>query len=316
MSFVIVCQRRALIFCLIAVSLHGFATASHAEPAKTVPTHADVSYGPHPHQLLDVYVPSQGRGPFPVIVWFGGLWKPAKHAPTQQFLPAGCATVAVQTRVMQDAIGTKISPPVSVCLLDGCRAVQFVRLHANDWNLDPKLIAVGGGSQGALPALYVGCSADHANPNSSDPVERVSSRVTGVGAYRCQPTIDPKRMQEWVPGVQWGAPAFGMSFDESLKRRDELLPLIDKWSPDALVNKESAPIYFENEWGITKPDDITQVNYDVHSPAWGQGFQKIARARGATCYARYPGHPSEKFSSIWDFLIRQAGAAPAPASSK
>ena len=208
---------------------------------------------------------------------------------------------------MQDAIDAKIFPPVSVCLLDACRAVQFVRSHATEWNLDPQRIAVGGGSQGALPALYVGCTSDHASASSSDPVERVSSRVTCVAAYRCQPSIDPKQMQQWVPGVQWGAPALGVSFPESLKRRDELLPTIKQWSPDALVNKDSAPIYFENEWGLTKPDEITQVNYDVHSPRWGLGFQKIALERGATCYAKYPGHPTEGYADIWDFVRQQLG---------
>ncbi len=43
---------------------------------------------------------------------------------------------------MEDAIQAKISPPISVCLLDARRAVQFVRLHAAEWNLDPQRIAV------------------------------------------------------------------------------------------------------------------------------------------------------------------------------
>ena len=38
------------------------------------PTHAEISYGPHPHQLLDIYVP-EGKGPFPVLIWYGRLWE-------------------------------------------------------------------------------------------------------------------------------------------------------------------------------------------------------------------------------------------------
>jgi len=54
-----------------------------APPAKNlqVPTHADVSYGPHPHQLLGVHLPKDGTGPFQVLVWYGGIWQPAKHVP-------------------------------------------------------------------------------------------------------------------------------------------------------------------------------------------------------------------------------------------
>jgi hypothetical protein len=133
----------------------------------------------------------------------------------------------------------------------------------------------------------------------------MSTKVTCVGAYRSQPSIDPKQMQEWVPGVQWGAPAFGCSFPDSLKRRDELLPEILKWSPDALLHKGTAPIYFENNWGLTKPDNVKEPDYLVHSPLWGLGFQKLAQERGATVYCNFPGHPTENYKDIWDFLIKE-----------
>ena len=112
---------------------------------------ADVSYGPHPHQLLDLYLPPQGKGPFPVVIWYGALWTPKKHVPpVWAFLPAGCAAIGVQARVMGDAVKDNIHPPVSVCLLDARQAVQFVRLHAAQWNLDPGLIAVGGSLRGEM----------------------------------------------------------------------------------------------------------------------------------------------------------------------
>ena len=284
---------------------------SKPTPPKPTPTKADIQYGSHPHQILDLYLPTQGTGKFPVVLWFGGLWAPSKHAPVEKFLPKGCAAVAVEMRTMGDAIKDNISPPVSVCLLNARRAVQFVRLHASEWSLDPTRIAVGGGSQGALPALYVGCAGEKADPGSSDPVERVSTRVTCVGAWRSQPSIDPKQMQEWVPGVEWGVPAWGCSFAESLKKREELLPLISKWSPEALVGKDAPPIYFEYDWGLTKPDDVKEMNYLVHSPRWGLGFQKTAQERGATCYLGFPGHPSEKFLDMWDFMVRELGAGSA-----
>jgi len=113
-----------------------------------------------------------------------------------------------------------------------------------------------------------------------DPVERASSKVVGVAAYRSQPSIDPQRMQEWVPGVIWGAPALGVSFEESLKRREELLPLIRKWSPDWLLNKDAAPIYFENEWGMTQPADITEATTKcIHR--MGNGLPEAGPIRGS-----------------------------------
>ena len=291
---------------LMLLSVLLFLTAQFSDAAQPAPTAADVSYGPSPIQLLDVYAPAQKGGPWPVLIWYGGIWKPAKHpADPNRFLSQGCAVVAVQTRTMADKPLIAGEPPVAIVMHDAVRAVQFIRLNAAKWNLDPDHIAVGGGSQGTLPALYVGCCGEKMDSHSSDPVERVSSKVICVAAYRSQPTIDPKLMQEWVPGVKWGAPALGCSFEDSLKRREELLPLIERWSPDRLVSKDSPPIYFENEWPLTQPADVTEVNYKVHSPAWAVGFQKIARQRGAVCYVKFPGHPSEKYKDIWDFLVQE-----------
>ena len=274
-------------------------TSVHAaEPPK--PTLADVPYGVHPHQLIDIHLPPKGEGPFPALLWFGGIWKASKHAvDVNRFFPKGIAVIAVEVRTMEDATADKAKEPISYVLEDALSAVKFVHENAAKLKLDPKRIALGGGSQGALPALYVGCVAP--------------DLVTCIAAYRCQPTIDPKRMQEWVPGVKWGAPALGCSFEDSLKRRDELLPVIKKWSPDWLLHKNAAPMYFENEWGMTKPADITQNNYDVHSPAWAVGFQKLALAAGATCHVKYPEHPTEGFADIWNFIIQQLTAKkPAP----
>jgi hypothetical protein len=299
---------RPILFTIFCAALVLENTAALAAP-KPKPTYADISYGPNPHQLLDIYTPPDGAGPFPVVIWFGGLWAPSKSVPDlNRFFPAHCAVVGVETRVMGEGLEEKVPAPISFCLLDARRALQFVRLHAGEWNLDPKRIAVAGGSQGALPALYLGCEGERADPKATDPVDRVSTKVTCVGAWRSQPRIDPKRMQEWTPGVEWGAPALGCNFGESLKKRDELLPLINLWSPDALVSKDSAPIYFENNWGLTKPETVSEADYRVHSPTWGLGFQKLAQARGATCYIRFPDHPSEKYADMWDFLVQQLGA--------
>lgn len=297
---------KSLRCCLILMTL--FCLAFKSDAAQPIPTFADISYGPFPHQLLDIYIPAQTKkpGPYPVVMWFGGIWKSSKGtAGEYHILADSCAVVAVEMRSMTDATDDKVAVPISYVLLDARRAVQFVRLHAKEYNLNPDKIATGGSSQGVLPALYVACAGDKANPRSNDAVERMSTKITCVAGLIGQSSIDPKVMQEWVPGVEWGAPALGCTFAESLAKRDQLLPIISQWSPDALLSKDAPPIYFINNWGLTKPSDVKEKTYLVHSPQWAIGFQKLAQSRGATCYVQFPGHPPEKY---FDEPLSKVGA--------
>lgn len=282
-------------------------------PRQPLPSHAEVPYGPARHQILDLYLPEAPERPSPVLVWFGGVWQAGKGAPAlDRFLKAGVAVAAVETRTMNDAMREGGAPPISFVMNDAARAVQFLRHHAADWKLDPKRIAAGGSSQGALPALYLGCAGELARTDAADPVERESTLIFGVGAHRSQPSIDPQRMQEWVPGVKWGAPALGMSFEESLTRREELQPLLRKWSPDALLHRGAAPIYFENNWPLTQPAGVAETDYKVHSPAWALGFQKLAEQAGVECRVQYPGHPVEGYKDVFDYLSQKLSSGSNP----
>jgi acetyl esterase/lipase len=291
---------------LIVLCCFGFAAGLVvAAGPKDVPTHADVSYGPHPHQLLDVYLP-KGDGPFPAVVWYGAIWV-SKKGPGNLgvFISHQCAVIAVQTRSMGDAQQDKVNPPISYVLSDARRALKYVHLHAQEWKLDPHRLATGGSSQAAVPAMFAACTAAKAGAHGDDPVERETVRVVAVALHRGPGSIDPKHLQEWNPGVEWGAPAWGCSVAESIKRYEELRPVISQWSPEYFVTKDTPPIFIENEWGLTKPENIAAANYRTHSPLWGIGLKKYVEARGGTCYQKYPGLKPEKYQDIWDFLIQR-----------
>jgi acetyl esterase/lipase len=290
---------------------------------KMAPTVADVAYGPEPKQKFDIYRPTEGAGPFPILVWIhGGGWSAQDKSrvtdPTP-YLAKGCAVVSLGYRLIKDVQADHISPPIVGVFADNRRALQYVRLHASEWNLDPDKIVVAGASAGACSALYLGCEGEQANPQSADPVERVSTKVLGVGAENSQSTLDPQRMREWVPGIIWGVQPFEPSgknkvseedFDKFLADRDKWMPYISKYSPDILLSKDSPPIYFSNSRGIPKQGATPTPNAElVHCPLWGIGFQKLAQERGVPCYVWYPGHPSEKYAGMTDFLLSQLGLA-------
>ena len=125
----------AFTICCVFVTVGGSTSFAEANPA---PTGADIPYGPHPHQVMDVYVPPRGAGPFPVVMWFGGLWSPSKNVPDlQRFFDARCAVVGVEMRVMGEAKGAKVDPPVAVCLLDARRAAPVRAAPRRELELRP-----------------------------------------------------------------------------------------------------------------------------------------------------------------------------------
>jgi acetyl esterase/lipase len=56
-------------------------------------------------------------------------------------------------------------------------------MKAADYKIDPNHIGITSGSSGGHLALMVGVTGDDGNPDSPDPVERVSSRVQSIVAW-------------------------------------------------------------------------------------------------------------------------------------
>ena len=61
-------------------------------------------------------------------------------------------------------------------VLDGKRAIQVVRSHAAEWKLDPAKIGYIGFSAGSNMGRTVVAQSAPGDPNSADPIDRVSSR--------------------------------------------------------------------------------------------------------------------------------------------
>jgi acetyl esterase/lipase len=148
-----------------------------ARPGALVPSEANVAYDQQdPSQKLDVYL-AKSDTPTPVMVYFhGGGWRGGSKAPLPGWLGKACSegwlsVVAVEYRF------TNVAPhpaQVNDCL----RAIQFVRHHAKQWNINAAHLGVTGGSAGGHLSLWVALHDDAAIPNSDDPVQRESSRVT------------------------------------------------------------------------------------------------------------------------------------------
>ena len=71
-------------------------------------------------------------------------------------------------------VGPKARLPIP--LFDGARAIRFVRANANTFGIDPERIGMMGFSAGGHLAATTAVDATAGEPNSPDPIERVSSR--------------------------------------------------------------------------------------------------------------------------------------------
>lgn len=159
-----------------------FAIGCPAESVE-VKTLIDVTYGTPggvPIQL-DAYL-VQSEKPSPVLIFIhGGGWRHGSKRGLPGFLKkplfeAGVSIVSINYRL------TSVAPhPAQV---DDCtRAVQFVRSKAKEWNINPERIALMGASAGGHLSLWVGLHDDRKNPDSPDPVERLSTRVSCIVNY-------------------------------------------------------------------------------------------------------------------------------------
>jgi len=61
-------------------------------------------------------------------------------------------------------------------LQDAQRAIRTIRSRAKEWNVDPARTGIMGFSAGGEIASYVETRSDPGDPNSADPIERLSSR--------------------------------------------------------------------------------------------------------------------------------------------
>ena len=131
---------------------------------------------------LDLYLP-RAEGPHPIgVVIHGGGWHrgsragPDAAAMCRLLLEKGIAAASISYSLVPRAVW-----PAQI---EDCRrAVQFLRHHAERYDLDPTRVAAVGASAGGHLAALLGTMDDAADPEASDPVSRESSRVRCVVSF-------------------------------------------------------------------------------------------------------------------------------------
>ncbi len=163
-----------------------------------------------PSQVLDIYLPETGEGPFPTYVFIHGGAFIAGDKQDVQFLLAadginrGYAVVSLEYRKAFESKAPN-------ALYDLKSAIRFLKTHAAEYRLDPDRFAVGGDSAGAYYAVFAAATAGIAAFSGPDPVcpdasGEVKAVVAQCGCYDLllfapPPEEEARAPKEFVPGT-------------------------------------------------------------------------------------------------------------------
>lgn len=292
--------------------------AGQARPdaRRPAPSHADVAYGPHPRNTLDLWL-AKSDTPTPLVVYIhgGGFVNGSKAGANADMirgcLEAGVSFMAINYRFRDTA-------PIQDILRDCARSIQFARYKAAHYNIDPRRIAAYGGSAGAGTSLWLAFHPDLADPGSSDPVLRQSSRILAAGALNTQATYNLRRWPAVIGKVSQGyerageVPAFYGARSDAELNSAKYQPILDDVDMLKLISHDDAPVFMYT----SHPDgDVTDRGHLLHHPSHARAVKTACDAAGVPAtvfFARAePRMNGDHLGALRDFLLRHLETAAA-----
>ncbi len=286
-------------------------------PTKPSPDLADAQYGPHERNVLDIWKakPQGGHsGPTPLVVYFhGGGFRRGNKSSVPAWLVRDCLDEGISVASANYRLSQTDAFPAP--MLDGARAIQYLRRNATELGIDPDRIAAAGNSAGAGIAMWVAFHDDLADPSSDDPVARCSSRLCCVGSDGGQTSYDPRFIKVLIGGRAHEHPAlrpfYGIESDAELDS-PRIEQLFEEASPINYVTSDDPPgILFYAE-----PDAPVASNakpgVGIHHPRFGKALKAKLDPLGIECtlrhWASYPTQddPVEQMCrEMTSFFVRQ-----------
>ena len=166
---------------------------------------ADLSYDDHERAQFDLILPKSSE-PMGLLLYIhgGGFINGDKDRVLSDYnldnirslIQQGVAVASINYSFL-DPAGEDVG--VIKCLLDAKRALQYIRSNAAAYNIDKDRIVLSGASAGAGASLWVAMQDDMKGPDSSDPVLRESTRVSGIAIYQTQCSYDIE--DRWINDV-------------------------------------------------------------------------------------------------------------------
>lgn len=261
--------------------------------AKPKPDLANEHYGPHERNVLDLWK-AKSATPTPLVVYIhgGGFRAGSKESVSPALLQLLGKGISVM------AINYRFSPEVTfpAHYMDSARSIQYARLHAKEWNINPKRIGATGGSAGAGTSLWIGFHDDMADPKSDDPVLRESTRLSCMAVFGAQSTYDPFVIKEWVGEAAAKHPALEGFYGIQPEQYDTpaAREMFTKAAAITYLTKDDPPVYaFYNEARGPVPANA-KPGTGIHHINFGLKLKEQMDKLGIECTIR---HADEKTNS-------------------
>lgn len=286
------------------------------------PTHADVVYGSHPNNVLDLWqVPSNTPTPLLVFIHGGGFRGGDKrnldNSLIENMRKEGISVASINYRFKEGAKSRfeGEDPLYPAIMHDGARALQFLRYNAAKYNLDKTRFAAAGGSAGGCMLMWLGFHPDLAHPDHEDPVLRESSRLQVLAPRGGQTTAHYPTLLEWF-GVKSlnlsKTKGMVQSSSEVRQPTDRELTLMLDASPITHLTADDPPIYLLYNGANNPVNEETPWGTWVHHPIFGIKLKEaMAVHPGMECHLEYrDGPPITAYESQQDFIIRKLKSLP------
>ena len=169
------------------------------------------------------------------------------------------------------SINYRLTPDVSFPqhYYDCARAIQYVRFHAKEFNIDPEKVALTGGSAGGCTSLWLAFHDDLADAKSDDPVLKMSTRVSCAAIFSGQSTLEPSVIHEIVGDSALGNSMFNGKFiglKKSELQSQKAADLYKAASPVTYLTKDDPPVWAYYSNYKTPP---ASVNEAIHHISFG-----------------------------------------------
>lgn len=272
------------------------------------PQMANVKYGEHERHVMDVWIADpKKQTPLALYIHGGGFTSGSKEKlkadELEKLLKAGVSVAAINYRY-------KTIDPLPAAHHDARQALQFIRSKSDQWKVDKERIGVFGGSAGAQISMWLAFADDMANPNSDNPLERESTRVTCVATSGGQTSISSEYWTKFLAKFDLpGQPeaeklkTFGVETVEEAEKIAQSLsaiPLASAGDPPIFMSYGMRP-----DAKLPSQDNPKRLRgFLVHHVQLGIDLKERMDQLGLESHLKHPG-TSPKYNSNVEFLVEK-----------